>query len=286
MPSARVTNPGPPHLPTPGPGSSARTNTAWGTPSSRVTKLRHQCMPYVKYTYAWPGAPNITSVRGVRRPPREWAARSLGPRYASTSISRPNRRVPSISRTRTLPSRSRATVTVSRSKNSGPRTTGSLGVRCANLLSLRMTAALVDVERLVRDLVHRLPVHARPPGHDSDAELHRHRSLVVPVQLLEGGADAGADLVGVAFVSVRHRDPELVAAQPAASVGGAHRPLQLVRQYANGLVADVMAVRVVDLLRLSRSIIIKARRRLCRSDAATALSMARSNSGRLASPVR
>src|SRR5260370_10373002 len=134
-------------------------------------------MPYVKYTCAWPGAPNITSVRGVRRPPREWAAGSFGPRYASTSISRPNKRMTSISRTRTLPSRSRATVTVSRSKKLGPRTTGSLGVRCANLFSYRMTAALVHIERLVGDLVHRLPVHPRPPGHHPAAELHRHGCL-------------------------------------------------------------------------------------------------------------
>src|SRR5438874_2036960 len=39
-------------------------------------------------------------------------------------------------------------------------------------------------------------------------------------------------------------------------------------------------------LRLSRSIIIKASLRLWRSEAATARSIARSNSGRLASPVR
>ena len=78
MESDWQTRAGPAHRPTPGPGSRARTRTACGTPSSRVTKLRQWCIPYTKYTYARPAGPNITLVRGVR-PRKECAARSSGP---------------------------------------------------------------------------------------------------------------------------------------------------------------------------------------------------------------
>src|SRR6478735_3858369 len=105
--------------------------------------------------------------------------------------------LPSIVLTRTLPSRSRATATVSRSKNSGPssRPAGAVSVRSGSRLAdrlgtARVTASLVDVQRLVSDLVHGLPVHARPPGCDADAELDRHRRFACPVQLLERLANA------------------------------------------------------------------------------------------------
>src|SRR5690242_4949771 len=117
----------------------------------------------------------MTSVRGVLRPPLEWAARSCGPIYASTSTSRPHSRRPSTSRTRTLSSRSRATTRVSRSKNDDWRIRSAAGF--VKPLLGRVTAALVDVERLVGGLVHGLPVEALPPGGDADAELDGHRKL-------------------------------------------------------------------------------------------------------------
>ena len=52
----------------------------------------------------------------------------------------------------------------------------------------------------------------------------------------------------MALVGIWHRDPELVASQTPASVGGANCSLQLRSQDSDRLVADVMAVRVVDLL--------------------------------------
>src|SRR5260370_22094167 len=165
-----------------------------------------------------------------------------------------------MARTSTLPSSSRATVTVSRSKNSGPRTgpTGSearlarraLGPAGAALLAVDVATPLVHVQGLVRQLVHRLPVHTRPPGGDPDAELDRRRRLGEPVELLERRAHASARLVGVALVCVGHRDPELIAAEPAASVGGADRTLELVGQDADGLVAYVVAMRVIDLFQV------------------------------------
>src|SRR6266550_3513177 len=228
--------------------------------------------------------PNITSVRAVRRPPFECAARSSGPRYASTSISRPQRRRPSDSRTRSLSSRSRATTRVSRSKKAvskiatspfmgqsagagsaswtgwsgrwpegpeGPRVpsvAGSLDRGFAKPLLDRVAAPLVHVESLVGGLIHGLPVEALPPCGDSDAELDGNRQLRGAVQVIKRLADAKADLAGVSLVGVRHRHAELVAAQPAARIGGPHRPLQLSREDADRFVADVVAVGVVDVL--------------------------------------
>ena len=51
----------------PSSGSSARISTAAGKPSRSVTALRHQWIPYVKYTYAVPGEANMLSLRAVRR---------------------------------------------------------------------------------------------------------------------------------------------------------------------------------------------------------------------------
>src|SRR5438132_2789035 len=196
--------------------------------------------------------PNITSVRAVRRPPFECAARSSGPRYASTSISRPHKRVPSSSRTRSLPSRSRATRRVSRSKNDAsrmvPSVAGSFDRGFAKPLLDRVAAALVHVESLVRGLIHGLPVEALPPCGDADAELDGDRQLRGAVQVVKRLADAKADLPGVTLVGVRHRHAELVAAQPAACVSSTHRPLQLSREDADRFVADMVAVGVVDVL--------------------------------------
>src|SRR5260370_22592282 len=168
--------------------------------------------------------------------------------------------MPSISRTSTLPSSSRASVTVARSKNSGPRneTAGSearlarraLGPAGAALPAVDVVTPLVHVKCLVRQLIHRLPVHPRPPGCDPDAELDRRRRLGDPVELLERRAHASAHLIGVALVRVGHGDAELVAAEPAARVRGADRALELVSQDADGLVADVVAVRVIDLFQV------------------------------------
>jgi len=43
----------------------ARSKTADAVPAGPHTRLTQKCMPYVKYTYACPGGPNITAVRGV-----------------------------------------------------------------------------------------------------------------------------------------------------------------------------------------------------------------------------
>src|ERR1700730_19019444 len=206
----------------------------------------------------------MTSVRALRRPPTECAARSSGPRYASTSTSLPHKRVPSTSRTRSFPSRPRATAIVSRWKTPGPRTEpfgpsssapgvgsarSALGTE-ANLLALRMSPTFVHVESLVSELVHRLPVHTGPPRDDTDAELHRHRCLGASVQLLERSPHAGADLVGMAFVGIWHGKPELITAQAHTRVSGTRRSLQLVRKDSDCLVAEVVAVRVVDVLQV------------------------------------
>src|SRR5260370_22462017 len=166
--------------------------------------------------------------------------------------------MPSISRTSTLPSSSRATVAVSRSKNSGPRneTAGSearlarraLGPAGAALPAVDVVTPLVHVKCLVRQLIHRLPVHPRPPGCDPDAELDRRRRLGDPVELLERRAHAGAHLIGVALVRVGHGDTELVAAEPAARVGGPDRTLALVPHDPDALLAYAAPVRAIDLL--------------------------------------
>src|ERR1051326_8418942 len=120
---------------------------------------------------------------------------------------RPHRSVPCSPRIRTLPRRSRATSTVSRAKNSRPSTIpagmlplrwpepancaavpiGSPGFRAeepwclapriADFLARGVAAPLVDVELFVRLLVHRLPVHARLPRRNADAEVDAHRQL-------------------------------------------------------------------------------------------------------------
>src|SRR6266851_8431190 len=101
-------------------------------------------------------------------------------------------RRPSTSRTSTLPSRSRATVTVLRSKKPASRmspdgtASGTASDRdFAHPLAASLPPALVHVEGLVGHLVHRLPVHARPPCRNPDAELHWHRHFLRAVQLVE-----------------------------------------------------------------------------------------------------
>src|ERR1700730_11888357 len=84
----------------------------------------------MKYTYACPGGPNMTSVRAVR-PRAEWAARSRGPRYASVSTIRPARTLSPSSCTRCMPMSSRATARVLRAKKASgsflPRVTACDG---------------------------------------------------------------------------------------------------------------------------------------------------------------
>src|SRR5437763_11798955 len=70
----------------------------------------------MKYTYACPGGPYMTSVRAVR-PREECAARSRGPRYASVSTMRPVRTALPSSCTRCMPMSSRAMASVLRAKN-------------------------------------------------------------------------------------------------------------------------------------------------------------------------
>src|SRR6266851_6300780 len=141
-------------------------------------------------------------------------------------------RRPSTSRTSTLPSRSRATVTVLRSKKPASRMSpdGTASGTAsdsdfAHPLAAHLSPALVHVKGLVGHLIHRLPVHARPPRGDPDAELHGHRHLFRAVQLVERLPHPGAHLAGIALIGLRHGDPELVAAEAATGVGRTHGPL-------------------------------------------------------------
>src|SRR5260370_39495137 len=135
-------------------------------------------------------------------------------------------RRPSTSRTSTLPSRSRATATVSRSKNAASRPRPQGGGASGTVLNRwfpelpasRLAAALLHVQRLIGHLVHRLPVHARLPGRDADAELDRHRYLLGAIQLVERLPHADTDLASLALVGLGHGDAELVAAEAAAGV--------------------------------------------------------------------
>src|SRR3989440_5330624 len=110
---------------------------------------------------------------------------------------RPHRSCPRTPRTSTLPSRSRATSIVSRAKNSWLRIVpvGMVPLRLlapgiADFLARRVPAPLVDVQLLVRLLVHRLPVHPRFPRGDADAEVDAYRQLGGAVQILERMANA------------------------------------------------------------------------------------------------
>src|SRR6266513_2824287 len=148
---------------------------------------------------------------------------------------RPHRSCPRTPRTSTLPRRSRATSMVSRSKNSWLRTRPDgitpfrlLAPGIADFLARRVAAALVDVQLLVGLLVHRLPVHARLPRGDADAEVDSHRELGGAVQVLERMAHARGHVRGMVLVSVRHRDAELVTAEAPARVCRANRTLQFV----------------------------------------------------------
>src|SRR5258708_7209204 len=197
----------------------------------------------------------MTSLRGLRRPPEECDARSSGPREASTRTTRPHTWRPPTPLTITSPRRARATETVSRLKNPASRilpegvASGASSDPCfAKLRATRLPATLVHVQRLVGHLVHRLPVHAGPPGRDPDAELDRHRHLVRGVQVVERLPDAQADLARIALVRVRHGDSKLVAAEAPASVRRPHGALQLLGKHANRFVTDVVPDRVVDVL--------------------------------------
>src|SRR5260221_1117563 len=152
-------------------------------------------------------------------------------------------------RTRTLPSSSRATVTVSRAKKSAPRTVPdglrrSSAAAVADLAARVSPAALVGVELLVRLLVHRLPVHPRLPCGDADAELDAHGQLGRAIEVLQAVPHARRNLGRVVLVGIRHGDPELVTSEPAARVGRAHRALQLMGQNTDRFVADVVPVLV------------------------------------------
>src|ERR1700680_4090955 len=115
-------------------------------------------------------------------------------------------RLPSVSRTSTLPKRSRPTVTVSRSKNAGPSTTpgGGSAPGLTKHFAADLPAPLVHVKGLIGGLIHGLPIHARLPGRDPDAELDRDGHLGRPVQLVQRLPHARGDMDGVALVRVRH----------------------------------------------------------------------------------
>src|ERR1700694_5801355 len=102
-----------------------------------------------------------------------------------------------------------------------------LYARFTELLASSLPAALVCVKRLVRHLVHRLPIHARPPRGDADAERDGHRHLLGAIELLERLPDADAHLARLVLVGFWHRHPEPVRAQPPASVSRPHGALQL-----------------------------------------------------------
>ena len=70
------------------------------------------------------------------------------------------------------------------------------------------------------------------------------------VQVIERLTDANANLARVSLVRLRHGDAEFIAAEPAARVGRPHRPLQLLGEHANRLIADVVAKRIVDLFEI------------------------------------
>src|SRR5258708_16308356 len=152
-------------------------------------------------------------------------------------------RRPSTSRTSTLPSRSRATATVSRSKNAASRTRpqgrGGAGPVLnrwfPDFPASRLAAALLHVQRLVGHLVHGLPVHARLPGRDADAELDRHRHLLGAVQLVERLPHADTDLASIALVGLMHGDAELAAAKSAARVLHPHSPFSLLYSHPHSL---------------------------------------------------
>src|SRR2546421_1220125 len=198
----------------------------------------------------------MTWLRGVW-PRAECAARSSGPRYASTSTSRPVRRRPATSRTRTLPSRSRATSSVSRSKNSRGRIFSMKGKasrrpasRSAGLALAQGTelggsspagavAPLLPVEELVGSLEEGPIVQAGPPFGQAEADLEVTG---------QSPADPVGDLSRMAESGIRHGDAELVTAQPRRHVGGADDTSDHVRHRPDRLVAGVMAVAVVDRL--------------------------------------
>src|SRR5687768_538601 len=119
-------------------GSSARSSTAAARPSSSQTRLRHQWIPYERYTYAWPGGPNIDALRGVG-PRNPWLAGS-SPSYASTSTIVP----PTPSTSSVAPSRSGATTCTLRAKKSRPRLTSRLEEL------LRVDRAAGGLEQLAR----------------------------------------------------------------------------------------------------------------------------------------
>src|SRR2546423_14389574 len=126
---------------------------------------------------------------------------------------RPHRSCPRTPRTSTLPNRSRATSIVSRAKNSWLRTVpvGIVPLRLltpgiADFLARRVAAALVDVQLLVRFLVHRLPVHPRLPRGDADAEVDANRQLGGAVQRPERMATPRGPARNMGPVPVRHRD--------------------------------------------------------------------------------
>src|SRR5581483_5823199 len=91
-------------------GASARMSTASARPGSAHTKFTHQWIPYERYTYAWPGGPNIDAFRSVG-PRNPWLAGSSWS-YASTSTIWP----PTPSTSSVTPIRSGATSCADRAK--------------------------------------------------------------------------------------------------------------------------------------------------------------------------
>src|SRR5437773_436953 len=137
-------------------------------------------------------------------------------------------------------SRSKKSWLRSRPDGMAPLTLLAPGI--ADFLARRVPAALVDVQLLVGLLVHRLPVHARLPRGDADAEVDAHGQLGRAVQILERMAHARGHVRCVVLVRVGHRDPELVTAEASACVSRADCTLQLMGEHADRLVTHVATV--------------------------------------------
>src|SRR5438552_14006256 len=144
--------------------------------------------------------------------------------------------------------------------------------------SQSLASPLVLVQVSIGRLVDGLPILARGPRGDPDADLDVLRRAHPQSGVVDRAAEAGRHVAGAIDVRLRHGDRKLIAAYPRAQVGCTDHAQELLSHEPQRAVTALCPSRSLIRFRLSRSIIIRDSRRLCRSASATSRSITLSNS--------
>src|SRR5215472_12551236 len=109
-------------------------------------------------------------------------------------------------------------------------------------------ASLVLVEVLVRSLVQRLPIVARRPGRDPDADVDALGHRCAHRAVRDRATEAQRDVARTCKVRLGHRHRKLVTTHSRANVRGPDDALELLSHQPQSLVAGPVAETVVEAL--------------------------------------